>query len=385
MNKEVKQIVEMFHPCFSVEPGSGKGHWVVTKGGFPYRAENGQLVTLPSSPARSERMNLIKGLERVGVISRGQPLPRQVEGARRERKPGGERLARTDTRHVDHTNTLATNKLRESLKDLGVWALMLRPATRSDVATAAAFVSDADVMSCQQIIRRITDGWTLVPADREPLEDLEGKLSLHSDPIRMLYQLVRSAKGLIGREESEPPAKEEPASTTAKEEPVSTQVQEAKLVGAAAQVTIQFIEQLEKQKDEMLTQIGSLQEQVEGIDQLIGQVRNLVGGGNTNPVDDTDTHHRSHDIDLTDDKNDDGNDGDSNGGTQAIMDNVMELVANGGEWTQREMYETLDVTQSTMSMVVRQLVEAGKLVMVEPGRGPNPSTYGSSEFYSKQD
>jgi len=68
---------------------------------------------------------------------------------------------------------------------------------------------------------------------------------------------------------------------------------------------------------------------------------------------------------------------------EGVKNKVYILMGNRAEWTQRQLSETVGAHQSTISTVIKALIQEGKVVMVEAGAGPNPSTYGLASVYSK--
>lgn len=364
MNKRVKQIVERFAPGHSVLPNGG--HFLILRDGKIVRDDKARPVTLPSSPSdRRFEANTLRMLRRHGVI-RDQPT---VSARNRGR------LIRDDlTTKIDHANNHATNELREGMRRCGIWGLFQRPERRYDIGLAMSAAAGVEQGDCHQILLKLASGQNLVPADREPVEILVTTLTNREDPIKSLYELVRRAKGLL------PTPQEEVVATTT--------TPKVSLSGPAETIAKSFLSTLREQREAAEQNLAKLEEEIKGYDQLIDFIDSMFSGSTTETAETqvkqislsgdeqpTDGVHKdeetfSHVAQLSSQN-------------QTIAEKVMGLVSQGGEWTQRQMYEELNVSQPTMGDIVNALVQDGKLVVVEPRSGPNPASYGSAEIYSK--
>lgn len=355
----------------------GSGHYTITRvtqSGevVVVRDDSGLPVTIPSSPSRSERMNIIKSLERVGVIVRGQPPASQETGAT-PRSSGG-RLIRDDLtqfQEASAVNLSETQKLQVSLGGMG----LLDTKCSRYVGTVAGWLVGVDQHEGSQLLHNLLVGKAMPPADREPFEKLEAIMSTKSNPVKHLYRLYREARGLV-------PGKEPVVSTIEQKNEVNQQIEE---------VFNTFADQLAARKDQLQAQLESIAAELEKIDNFIefsDQMKGMLtemdsffgvpGAGQAEEGEDIsqqpEPKHTEHHI---------GNGG-ANAQKEEQKQKVLQLMAEGGEWSQREMYEELGISQPTMSTYVRELLEENKLVVVEPGGGgTKPTTYGLPEFYSK--
>lgn len=381
-NADLRKAQRHFNKGYWLK-SSGSNHFIVMgPDGEPVRRNDGsgRHLGLPSSPRSSSISYHLRRLRDHGVLQQHSEL----DGA----KEGQSQLVRDDLAEVDlaapGANNIATKQLREDLSGVGITPPH-KVRDYRELAEITSHIMDGEVTEDKVYgsAMKMYNGMTLTEKDREPFVRLLAILETEEDPIRTRFRLLRQAKNLPPQEE---PVEEKPV----QEEPVSTQdttlLPMVMNAMTTEQIVREFISNIHEKVNEMMDEVNKLEDLRATLEEQYPSIKVEADDSQPGPAH-SENGGVSRTMRVTPTPPAPAATKTEGRGRKFDPQEVMNLVAQGGEWTVKELAEGTGKAEPTISRALNTLIEEGKIVLVTPAAfghgGRKPGTYGSAEHYQK--
>lgn len=394
MDKMVKEILDNLKPGLRPQ-ATGSGHYrIVSANGVVIRQEGGLPITVPSTPSVTERGNIIASLRRAGVYQDERQIIVKAHNP----------LIRDDVAESSDENNHATNTIRGLLKGFGVYTWLEQH--KQDMATIISYI-DLRSMECSiKTVDKLYKGEVLTQEELKPMQVLIAELEREEDPIASLFRLLRKAKDLPDvpeEEEVETPLGDEPELShfkieqEEKEEVVSAiEMPATVLMGTTDEMVRAFILDLREKEEELVAEAAKVRDLIDQMEEMFPAAK-LDDDENDEPNKQPQRAKTESKVTRIGPEN--GQQRNPTGAAarprdqygliegskqSALAAKIMEVMDQGGEYTQGEFIETFEESQGVVSTVVRKLEEGGFIIQTggKLGSTSDPKRYGASSIYS---